>query len=208
MFCSVCLSPSFSECGSKFSELQNPFLCDSWYQCFWHLFFIQCVPSPLAWKRTVYSFSKWTLCCFHLNFFTCSFFFFFCVLYCLFVCCLFFWGICYQFLNQQLLRNAEMDDCRIRALALFSFCVIWNIVLWVHIKCWDSLHKCLYLFICMCLNMITLWDTKLALKKKCRRLLLGQTVAFPLQSDILSCFDVHWKWIVGIFISVSRLLGM
>lgn len=135
-------------------------------------------------------------------------FFFFCVLYCLFVCCLVFWGICYQFLNQQLLRNAEMDDCRIRALALFSFCVIWNIVLWVHIKCWDSLHKCLYLFICMCLNMITLWDTKLALKKKCRRLLLGQTVAFPLQSDILSCFDVHWKWIVGIFISVSRLLGM
>lgn len=96
VFYSVCLSASFSGYGSKFSELQNPFLCDSWYQCFWHLFFIQCM-CHLFWhgaKQFTASLNGLSVV-FHLNFFTFFFVFVFfggCVGF-LFVCffCLLVW---------------------------------------------------------------------------------------------------------------------
>lgn len=146
MFYSVCLSPSFSGHGSKFSELQNPFLCDSWYQCFWHLFFIQLY--HLLWhgaEQFTVSLNRlfvvfiWTFSpvVFFFGFFLCFFFF-----------CLCFWGILVtNFLISNYSGNAEMGDCRRRALGLFSFCIIWNTMLWVHIKCWDPLHKSSHLFI-------------------------------------------------------------
>lgn len=41
--------------------------------------------------------------------------------------CLCFWGILVtNFLISNYSGSAEMGDCKIRALALFSFCVIWN----------------------------------------------------------------------------------
>lgn len=123
VFYSVCLSASFSGYGSKFSELQNPFLCDSWYQCFWHLFFIQCV-CHLLWHGA----EQFTVT---LNGLSVVFIWTFSpVLYVFFffLTCLCFWGILVtNFLISSYFGNAEMGDCKIRALVLFSFCVFWNI---------------------------------------------------------------------------------
>lgn len=100
VFYSVCLSASFSGYGSKFSELQNPFLCDSWYQCFWHLFFIQCV-CHLLWHGakqftvTLNGLSVVFIWTFSPVLYLFSLFFFFLLV--------FLGNPCYQFLNQQLL---------------------------------------------------------------------------------------------------------